>query len=190
MDYEEKFRSQVSSSKVGKNKEIKDALSLRRAVTDAERWKRQPGSQKIWLISDRYKVADDNGGAFFRYKCSFEHPDIKVYFVIDKDSPDFERLSEIGNVVAQDSREHRVLHMLADCIVSSQADEYIWDPLWREGQARQLFKDYYARQKFVFLQHGVIKDDLSRWLNRRNKNIDGFYLHAGELSDLVSDCLV
>lgn len=32
--------------------------------------------------------------------------------------------------------------------------------------------------KFVFLQHGVIKDDLSDWLERRKKNLTGFVTAA------------
>ena len=31
---------------------------------------------------------------------------------------------------------------------------------------------------FVFLQHGIIKDDLSKWLQKRNKKIDLFVTSA------------
>ena len=32
--------------------------------------------------------------------------------------------------------------------------------------------------RFVFLQHGIIQNDLSGWLNRYNKNISGFVVSA------------
>jgi CDP-glycerol glycerophosphotransferase (TagB/SpsB family) len=43
-------------------------------------------------------------------------------------------------------------------------------------------------QKFVFLQHGVIKDDLSRWLNRFNKNIDIFVVSTQKEYESVLEC--
>ncbi|MCR5846612.1 MAG: CDP-glycerol glycerophosphotransferase family protein [Lachnospiraceae bacterium] len=177
MDFEKDFEEQVSKSAVGKQKEIIRALDIRRAALARKNWYLKK-NKKIWLVSDRYSVADDNGEAFFRYLSKLDNPDVEVYFVIDKDSPDFERLTETGNVLDQDSDEHLILHMIADVIISSQADEYIIDPLWRKGISGHVFKDMYADHKFVFLQHGVIKDDLSRWLNRYNKNIEGFICSA------------
>lgn len=67
-----------------------------------------------------------------------------------------------------------ILHLTADCIISSQADEYIINQVWRKNFVGNIYKDLYYRKKYIFLQHGVIKDDLSQWLNRYNKNIDGF----------------
>lgn len=176
IDFEEEFQKQIGQQS-NENKDISLALEIRKLVISRKTWRGDSG-RKLWLISDRYSNADDNGEALFRYLCANPIENVDVYFVIDEASPDFKELSEIGNVVAQDSKEHFVLHMMADDIISSQADEYIWDPFWRKGNARYLFRDIYCRQKFVFLQHGVIKDDLSRWLNRFNKNISGFVVSA------------
>ncbi len=187
IDFETEYQEQIAKYASGSMDDLKYALDIRRLALDRRMWR---GSVRkgIWLISDRYSNADDNGEALFRYLC--EHPvdGVDVYFVIDKDSEDFVRLSEIGNVVAQDSMEHHMLHMLADCIISSQADEYIWDPFWRKGMSREIFKDFYCRQHFVFLQHGVIKDDLSRWLNRFNKNISGFVVSAEAEEKSILEC--
>lgn len=35
-------------------------------------------------------------------------------------------------------------------------------------------KDLIRSKPFIFLQHGVIKDDISGWLNKYNKNISMF----------------
>ncbi len=44
------------------------------------------------------------------------------------------------------------------------------------------------RFKFVFLQHGVIKDSLADWLNKPNKNIDLFVTSAPrELQSILDD---
>lgn len=138
----------------------------------------EKSKRQIWLVSDRYSHADDNGEAMFLYLTQNKVDNISVYFVIDNESADAERLKGIGEVVAQDSREHHILHLIADCIISSQADEYIINPFWRNDMAKDIFRDFFCRNRYVFLQHGIIKDDLSRWLNRYNKNIDGFICSA------------
>lgn len=166
-DFESDFRKQVLLSNVEKNKEIKNAIEIREAAISRINWLNNCGSKKqIWLISDRYSIADDNGEVLFTYLSEMNNPNIQPYFVIDRESSDYDRLSQVGNVVVQDSNEHLILQLIADCIISSQADEYIIDPVWRKGLARHVFKDLYSRRRYVFLQHGVIKDDLSRWLNR------------------------
>ena len=65
----------------------------------------------------------------------------EIYFVIAQDSPDFERLSAVGKVVAQDSIEQMILHLTADCIISSQADEYIINQVWRKNFVDNIYKD-------------------------------------------------
>lgn len=62
------------------------------------------------------------------------------------------------------------------------------DPFWRHGAIRDIFRDFYCRNKFVFLQHGVIKDDLSGWLNRFNKNIAGFVCAAHPEAESILGC--
>lgn len=186
-DFEDDFETQILNSDLDDKANIGEAVSIRKEALSRLAWK-QGRNVKIWLVSDRYSHADDNGEAMFRFLMDNKRPDIKVYFVIDEESDDFERLAEIGPVLAQDSRRHRVMHLIADCIISSQADEYIIDPFWREGASRDIFKDFYCRNKFVFLQHGVIKDDLSGWLNRFNKNIDGFVCAAIPEAQSLHNC--
>ena len=185
-DFEQEFESQILGGKFGKSANVIEAVSIRKEALNRRAWKRH--GKQIWLISDRYSVADDNGEALFEYLANKKDPRVEIYFVIAKDSKDFERLKEIGKVVEQDSREHMLLHLTADCIISSQADEYIIDPVWRKGFVKNVYKDLYCRSRFVFLQHGVIKDDLSSWLNRYNKNIDGFVCTAFREAQSVRDC--
>lgn len=175
-DFEQEFEGQILESELGEHQEIVEALAIRKQALYRRAWR--GNSKQIWLISDRYSHADDNGEVLFEFLMERKDLQAEVYFVLSEDSPDFERLSAIGNVVAQDSKEYMILYLTADCIISSQADEYIIDPVWRKGFANKVYKDFYCRRKYVFLQHGVIKDDLSRWLNRYNKGIDGFICSA------------
>jgi len=182
-DFEREFQEQILKGSNGKQADVAEAVGIRREALNRMAWKQK--DRQIWLISDRYHVADDNGEALFEYLAAGKNPRVDIYFVIAGDSRDLERLSGIGKVVKQDSREHMLLHLTADCIISSQADEYIINPVWRKEFVKNVYKDLYCRKKYVFLQHGVIKDDLSAWLNRFNKNIDGFVCSAPEEAESV-----
>lgn len=131
--------------------------------------------KQIWLLSDRVTRAGDNGEAFFEYLCKNPPKDVTPYYVISGDSPDYERLKKIGHVVAYQSHKHKMLHLLASRIISSAGEDAVTNPF---GEPGKWYRDIMARQKYIFLQHGVTKDDQSRWLSRYNKGIDGFVTSA------------
>ena len=124
----------------------------------------------VWLISDRYEKAGDNGEAFFKFIVE-NHKEIDAYFVLFKSSDDYERISKIGNVIEPYSWEHKMKHLVADAIISAHADDFIYNPF--RGSERP-YKDFLANKKFIFLQHGIIKDDISRLFNRLDNNISMF----------------
>lgn len=124
--------------------------------------------RRIWLICDRPDRADDNGEAFFRYMLTVRPKGIKPYFAISRSSPDYRRMKKVGRVVPALGWRYKVLYLLSDCVISSQAEEYIFHPFQRFSY---LYRDRMQTQRFVFLQHGVIHNDLSAWLSRYNKNI-------------------
>lgn len=111
-----------------------------------------------WLIMDRPNSADDNGEHLYRYVMN-ERPDINAWFLLDASSPDWKRLEEEGfRLVATGSKEAVALSLNAAYKISSDATFNVQFPV---SPAR--FGT--GPGKIVFLQHGVTKDDLSRWLN-------------------------
>jgi len=64
--------------------------------------------------------------------------------------------------------------LLADKIISSQADDWVTNPF---GRKQGYYRDLYNAD-FIFLQHGIIKDDLSVWLNCYEKNMKIFVTSA------------
>lgn len=126
----------------------------------------------IWLVSDRIDKADDNGEAFFTYLSSKQGQKPDVYFVISGESPDYERLKKVGKVIDRDSKEYLKLFLKADVIVSAHAEVYITNPY--DIQYSRAFRDLIRSKPFVFLQHGVIQNDLTGWLNKYNKNLSMF----------------
>ncbi|MGN0393934.1 MAG: CDP-glycerol glycerophosphotransferase family protein, partial [Coprococcus sp.] len=149
---------------------IEKAISLRREYFDMKADKKK----EIWLISDRPNIAGDNGEAFFMYLSSIKPKDIEYYFVITEDSKDYEKMSKYGNIIPFGSERLQLYTLLADKIISSQGEDYILNPFDNLYDYLRDLPDY----RFVFLQHGITKDDLSGWLNRYNKNISLFVTAA------------
>lgn len=131
-------------------------------------------NKKIWLISDRPYTANDNGYAFFKYLNTIECDDIDPYFVITKDSVDFEKVKATGKYLIYNSIKYKMYFLLAEKIISSQADLWVTNPF---GRNHNYYHDLY-RGQFVFLQHGITKDDMSNWLNDYSKDIKIFITSA------------
>ena len=126
--------------------------------------------RKIWLITDRRDRADDNGEYFFRHSIKIDDG-IEKYFVVDKKSPDYERLGKIGNVVAFGSAEHKLLHLFCEKFISAQLNTRLRD-YWNID--KYILYAGLDRGKNVFLQHGVILHEISGWLKRATQNLKLF----------------
>lgn len=121
-------------------------------------------NRRIWLFMDRLDVADDNAEHLFKYALT-QNDGIEKYFILNKDSRDFERLEKIGNVVIAGSEEHKLLACHAEKIISSQADAVVINPFYKNEK----FLNGLFSAKVYFLQHGVIKEDISSWLHKYDK---------------------
>ena len=111
-----------------------------------------------WILMDRDNQADDNAEHLYRY-VSDNHPEQDIYFALKKTSSDWKRLEQDGfNLLEFGSSAFE--SKLKGCakIISSHVDGYI----------THYFKDNSLLDKdYVFLQHGIIKDNLSGWLNTK-----------------------
>lgn len=119
-----------------------------------------------WVLMDRLHDADDSAEVLFRYLRK-SRPKINAWFVIQSGTPDWERLRHAGykRVVAHGSTLWKLLMLNARHLISSHADV----PVMRPPEIVRLTDPTW---QFTFLQHGVIKDDISGWLN--GKSIDTF----------------
>ena len=118
-----------------------------------------------WVLMDRDENSHDNAEHLFRYLRKHRR-DINAWFVVRKGTPDWERLKRDGykRLIPYGSTLWMALCLNAKHIVSSHAGMCMSPSAWAPATSREW--------KFTFLQHGVIKDDLSRWLN--SKNISNF----------------
>ena len=126
--------------------------------------------KEIWLIADRKDSAGDNGEAFFEYICKNPQKNVKPYFVINKSSKDYKRIRAMGKVLHPRTFKYKLYYTFASKIIASQLEYDIVNPI----MAKDYLKDITRDQKIVFLQHGIIKDDLSPTYNRYEKPMDIF----------------
>ena len=137
----------------------------------------------IWLVSDRLSYANDNGYHLFKYINENNKADVNAYFVLDKNSEDYKKMKDIGKVVSYKSLKYNILFLLSDKVVSSSGEDWVINP-FKGG--REMYKGLYTFD-FIFLQHGITKDDLSIWLNKLHKNIKLFVTAAnGEYDSIVN----
>ena len=123
---------------------------------------------QIWLINDKKTEAGDNGEYFFRYLNYLKPNGIQFYFVITKNCSDFSRLKVFKNIIDYNSSEHLSLFLKADKIISSTTELWVNNPFGEDGK----YISDLIHFDFIFLQNGVVKDDISKHLNRIIKNYD------------------
>ncbi|MDR0445312.1 MAG: CDP-glycerol glycerophosphotransferase family protein [Puniceicoccales bacterium] len=119
-------------------------------------------SKDFWLLMDRSTQADDNAEHLYRYlhRCQLKK---NIKFVLVKTSPHWKRLRKEGfNLIPFGGRVYKNALMKASKIISSHIDIHI---------TRFCGLDYLKFKDFVFLQHGMNRDDISAWLNRKKMNI-------------------
>lgn len=126
-------------------------------------------NKHIWFFMDRPESADDNGMHIFKYAMG-KHENIQKYFILKKDSPDFEDLKKIGKTIPFKSLKHRYLGLFVENIITSHPDNQIIYPFW--GTFPHLAG--LLKSNTAFLQHGILKDDISSWLNKSDMNLSMF----------------
>ncbi len=116
-----------------------------------------------WLFMDRRDKGSDNGEALYRYVRDNTVHD-KIAFVVSEQCRDSARLRADGfNVVAYNSIEHWRLLYGCEYFFTSHVDDVVITPWLMYGRAIRS-----PRYKLVFLQHGIIRSDLSSWLGRKS----------------------
>ncbi|UTX53523.1 CDP-glycerol glycerophosphotransferase family protein [Leucobacter aridicollis] len=116
-----------------------------------------------WVFIDRDTDANDSAEDLYRWTAA-NRPEVNSWFLIRKTSADWERLEADGvRLIPYGTLRHWAALANAAHLASSHADRFISHSV--PGKIRRGYK-------FTFLQHGVIKGDISSWLNP--KHIDLF----------------
>ena len=131
----------------------------------------------IWLVCEKRNEARDNGYHFYKY-LKEKHPEVESYYAITRDAVDLPKVTCLGNVIIADSFRHALYYLAAARSISSQA--YGAFPYGFNRKELKLANQLCnPRQKTVFLQHGITKDELSHEAFDYGKtNIDYFVCSA------------
>ena len=110
----------------------------------------------IYLVYEKFcMMAQDNGYYFFKY-CMENNMEEKlgrkIYYVIDKNSPDIEKLLPYKkNVVYFMSVKYIVYLLASKLLISTDTRNHAY--AWRSNNS--IMTQYLGSKKLVFLQHGV-----------------------------------
>lgn len=109
--------------------------------------------KKIWLVHEKFsETAQDNSYYFFKY-CYEHHKEQNVYYVIKKESSDYQNLKGMEDRVLHFmSVKHLIYLCAAKIIISSEAKSHCYAWQVKNSFVRVLLQN----KNYVFLQHGVI----------------------------------
>ena len=112
--------------------------------------------EDVWLISENGKMARDNGYAFYKFMKE-NHPEQKIKYVISRKSDDIDKINE-DDIVEFGSIEHYRFFIKSRMLISSHLMGFSPDErlFYRLNKYGILF----LRAPLVFLQHGIIKDEI------------------------------
>ncbi len=133
--------------------------------------------KKCWVICERGSDARDNGWHFYKYMKK-QHPEIQVYYIIDKQSADYHKVRE--DAVQYGSIKNYWLVARAEKLISSHVAKFV---PYLGGKVKKFFPG--LERRFYFLQHGVISNYLD-FLHRKNVKMKMFVCGAKPENDFVS----
>ena len=127
--------------------------------------------RRIILLGERGDTAQDNGFHLFKY-IRTQHPDEEAYYVLEKSAPDWDKVASLGNIIAKNSLRHWLYLLHARVMVNAyDVDSYMLPRFFdRQEFLRRL--QSVVRYKRVFLQHGIIHNDVARSMHCNNTGYD------------------
>ncbi|MFD7325225.1 glycosyltransferase [Streptomyces sp. NPDC059875] len=125
----------------------------------------------IWIIGEREDTAQDNSYHLFKW-IRQNHPKRKIYFSINGNSPDWDKVARHGQVIDRLSWKHRAYLLHAKRLINAyDLEAYLGFP----GLNKRAFLRGYGdllRYKRVFLQHGVVYNDVVASIHAQATNVD------------------
>ena len=81
-------------------------------------------AKDLWLVCERGTDARDNGYFFYKYLRE-KHPHIPCVYVITRNSPDYNKVATLGNVVHYGSLQHLYYINTAKHLISTHAAGFL-----------------------------------------------------------------
>lgn len=119
--------------------------------------------KNLWLVCEYGLEARDNGYWFFKYVRE-NYPEQDIVYAIDFECEDYKKVSCIGECVPYGTLRHWIYYLCAGVNISSQKGG-------KPNAAVCNLLEVYGilKNKRVFLQHGITKDDAELFYYRNTK---------------------
>lgn len=119
----------------------------------------------IWLISERGDTCQDNSYHLFKY-IRKNYPRKRIYYILDMDSKDYDKIKSYKNVIDKDSKKHRILLLHSKILLNSyDVESYNTPTYYSKSLFLKSFGDV-VNYKTVFLQHGISYNDPSSSISK------------------------
>lgn len=117
----------------------------------------------LWLICEREDEARDNGYWLFKH-IRENYPNEDVVYAINKNSKDYKKIKDLGEIIEYGSYKHWVYYLTANKNISTQKSG-------KPNAAVCYVLEVYGilRNKRIFLQHGITKDNIPLFYYKNTK---------------------
>ena len=133
--------------------------------------------QDIWFLGERSDTAQDNSYHLFKH-IREKHPGVKCYYVIDGNSPDYDKIKDYGGIVYFNSIKHTFLLLVASKIINSYSDKVFMQTKEYKSICR-IYPEWRDHSRNIFLQHGVIGvSRVNHVLHKNKTNYDLFIVSS------------
>lgn len=134
-------------------KKVKDICKFSVALLVSKLIKLNPKKRKIWIITERKSECKDNGYYLFKYLRE-KHPNVEVYYAIEKNSRQKEKILSYGNILDFNSFKHYIYALAANKLIGAFLPCGIPDSMC-------FYKfTHLVKGKKIFLQHGITKETI------------------------------
>lgn len=154
-------------------------LNYLAAAAAAPLFRGRPEYRHLWLVSERGTDAQDNGLHFYRY-LRREHPEVNAAYLLAADSLDRRYFTAEDRLIRYRSFSHYLALVLAEYKISTHIMGFAPD-MWFFTKLDHIWN---MPGKLIFLQHGIIKDDIP-WFHRDNVRLDLFVCGAKPEAEAV-----
>lgn len=133
-------------------------------------WKKKPAYSKrhIWVTFDKLYKAGDNGEYMYQY-CRKHQKDVEIYYIVRKESPDYERLvrEDKKHILVYGTMRCQLICLLAEALLATHANITAqFDPM---ASFRPYNKDL-MRGDVICIQHGLTIQKIAQYQNRQFDN--------------------
>ncbi|MCI9087073.1 MAG: glycosyltransferase [Clostridia bacterium] len=127
-------------------------------------------SKQIWITFDKLYKAGDNGEYIYRY-IKENHPEIKIYYVIKRESLDYKRLKNEKNahILVYETFKHKLVSLLSTAILDTHANAISYCS-FDTKRARSYIGDLFNAE-VICIQHGLSIQKIAQYQNRLFDNI-------------------